>query len=145
MTTIAYRDGVLAADSRMTLNGVVDGSQVKIVRRGNVMAAATGTAAMCQQFRDWFIGGMVGDPPAGEHEKNSDWSYWGMIFHGETILCWQASGWVRIVAPYFASGSGGDFATGALAHGATAEEAVRAAIAHDASSGGEVMVLRPVR
>lgn len=145
MTTIAYRDGVLAADTRMTINGCMDGSQVKIVRRGPVMAAASGTAAMCQRFRDWFTGGMVGDPPAAQHEQVSDWSYWGLIFHGDTILCWQGPGWVRVVAPYFATGSGAEYATGAMAHGATAEEAVRAAMAHDTSTGGEVMVFAPVR
>ncbi len=141
MTTIAYRDGILAADTQMTLNNCVDGTQIKIVRRGLVMAAASGTAAMCQQFRDWFIMGMDGDPPPAQHSQNPDWNYWGLLFHGATILCWQAPGWVRIVAPYFAMGSGGDYATGAMAFGATSEEAILAAMKHDTSTGGEVTVL----
>lgn len=129
----------------MTINNCMDGIQVKIVRRGPVMAAASGTAAMCQAFRDWFVSGMIGDPPQAQHALNSEWSYWVVLFHDETILCWQAAGWVRIFAPYFApyfaTGSGADFATGAMAHGATAEEAVRAAIMHDTNSGGEITVL----
>jgi len=141
MTTIAYRDGVLAADTQLTMNDCVDGTQVKIVQKGPVKAAASGTAAMCQQFRDWFLAGMVGDPPPAQHAQNGDWNYWGMLFHGETILCWQAPGWVRIVAPYFSCGSGADFASGALAHGASAAEAVRAAMQHDTSTGGEITVL----
>lgn len=41
----------------------------------------------------------------------------------------------RCHAKYYAIGSGSDFALGAMAHGATAYEAVIAAIAHDVNSG----------
>lgn len=97
---------------------------------------------MCQRFRDWFLGGMIGEPPEAQHSQNADWSYWGVIFTPRHILVWQAPGWVIINAPYFATGSGAEYATGAMAHGATAEEAVRAAMLHDTNSGGEITVLR---
>ena len=54
----------------------------------------------------------------------------------------QQPGWIVERGPYFAMGSGRDFALGAMAAGASAEEAVRAAIAHDVYSGGEVVTLR---
>lgn len=43
---------------------------------------------------------------------------------------------------FYAMGSGKDFASGAMAAGATAEEAVQCAIQFDTCSGGEVQVLK---
>jgi len=45
-------------------------------------------------------------------------------------------------APFYALGSGYQVAMGAMEFGATAEEAVRAAIKWDTGSGGDVTVLR---
>lgn len=46
----------------------------------------------------------------------------------------------KVDCEYLAIGSGQDFALGAMAHGATAEEAVWCACKHDPHSGGPVVV-----
>jgi ATP-dependent protease HslVU (ClpYQ) peptidase subunit len=48
---------------------------------------------------------------------------------------------VPVIADYAAIGSGGMFAMGAMAHGATAEEAVAAAALHDKNTGGNIQSL----
>ena len=144
MTTIAYDGKTLAADTQMTIGDTTDSTCIKIVKRGAVLAGACGTSAMCKAFRDWFIGGMRGDPPKPYHAEKSDWSYWGLIFppQSDSFLILQEPGWNWLRAPFYATGSGGDIATGALAMGATAEEAVRVASRFDTATGGEITVLR---
>lgn len=51
MTTIAYRDGVLASDSQATINAVASGTATKIARRGRVLLAGTGDASLSQRCR----------------------------------------------------------------------------------------------
>ena len=142
MTTIAYRDGVMAADTLCTVNNAIEGRVVKIARRGPIMAGAAGSAPMCRAFLDWFKAGMKGDPPATQHPVSSDWNYWGLIVTPDHILSLMGSGWMTVSAPYHAMGSGAEYALGAMAAGATAVQAVEAAIRHDTRSGGDITVLR---
>lgn len=58
------------------------------------------------------------------------------------IVSLNHTGWEHMRVPVFAAGSGCDYAYGAMAMGATAEEAVRAAIRFDVGCGGEITVLR---
>jgi hypothetical protein len=140
MTTIAYKDGVLAADTLSTWGDSRDGHAIKIAKRGPFMAAGSGCLAHVQAFLDWFKGGMKADPPPmGEGEKQA----FGFIFVGDgKFLTWGALGWEQCRDDVFAAGSGSEFAKGAMSHGASAEEAVRIAITHDTKSGGKVTVLR---
>lgn len=54
----------------------------------------------------------------------------------------EGDGSYEIRPPYFALGSGQDYALGAMHHGASAEEAIAAAIQHDKGTNGGIMVLR---
>lgn len=58
------------------------------------------------------------------------------------VLLWGPHGWERTQNPTVTMGSGSQFAEGAMAMGATAEQAVRVAMLFDTKSGGEVTVLR---
>ncbi len=142
MTTIAWDGRTLAADSRSASNDVVMSDRhTKVVRVGNVLAAATGTAARCREFLAWVGAGMPGDPPANPHPADKDWSYWGLVIAPHGAWVFQEPGIVPVTSPYYAMGTGRDFALGAMAVGASATEAVRAAMRHDTCSGGDVTVL----
>lgn len=139
MTTIAYRDGVLAADTLQTApGGITSKCATKIGGKNGVLWAATGDAAWCKSFRDWVATGMAGDAPKADEESG------GIIFApGNTIIVFHRNGVEqREGLPFWADGSGQDYALGAMQVGATAEEAVRAAAAWDHHTGGEIMVLR---
>lgn len=140
MTTIAYRDGVLAADTQATDgHGCTNGRVIKVERRGPFLAASAGQACFARRFLDWFRSGMPGDPEIGNAECNAD----GMIFMPDgRIIEFSPFGSKTVHAEFYSTGSGMDYALGAMAMGATAEEAVRVAARFDNSTGGEITVLR---
>lgn len=141
MTTIAYRDGVLAADSAVSVNDLLSASMRKIVCRADGdMAGAAGHAAYCCRFLEWFSSGETVEAP-----KATRGDYYvdrGVIFRRNgDIKIYEELGRSIVRAPYFAIGSGSHLAIGAMHAGASAPEAVRAAIAHDPYSGGDIVVL----
>lgn len=142
MTTIAYRDGVIAADTRMCVGDSIVGDVVKIARNSNGdLAGAAGDASYSFAFLNWFTGMESGACPEAKQTDNSIDR--GVIFRKNgTIIVYEPHGHFRASAPYFAVGSGRPEALGAMHAGASAEGAVRAAIAHDAYTGGNVTVLR---
>jgi ATP-dependent HslUV protease subunit HslV len=88
----------------------------------------------------WFVKGERGRPPkANEDTNNFDR---GVIFrNGGRIEVFEPSGTFSMSAPFYAMGSGKSEALGAMWAGATAEQAVRAAIDLDPSCGGDVTIL----
>lgn len=144
MTTIAYRDGMLAADTLVTTSTHRDGYITKIRKRGPFLAGAAGCLPIALRFMDWFSEGLPAgrapDMSGGDQEK---WGSSGYIFTPRgLILGFSCQGWTRKRAPFYAMGTGADYCYGAMCMGATAEEAVRAALVHETASGGEITVLR---
>lgn len=140
MTTIAYRDGVLAADTQITCGGTVDGWAQKAFRKGSILYATSGGSGLGSKFRAWLEGGMEGEAPDLKAE-GADEAH-GYIFPGGDRVVWRYNDtWASHIAPFFAYGSGAEIALGAMIRGATAEEAVKAAITRDTNSGGEITVL----
>lgn len=148
MTVIAYRNGVLAADSQVTWHTHRDGITRKIFKVGGILVAASGSHEMAIAFTDWVRRGMtegrqptMSKPGAVDGQRPSSAS--GYIFRPDgLIICLTELGWTTIRTDVWAGGSGCDYAYGAMAVGASAEEAVRAAIRFDIGCGGDVTVLR---
>ena len=141
MTTIAYRDGMLAADTVVTENGYRVGSVQKIGQIGEVLFGVCGVMAHMVEFRDWIRRGLVGTPPSVMAVADDGGST-AMIVYRDHILCWDRDRWDMMRAPFYAMGTGAKAALGAMAAGATAEEAVAAAILCDTASGGPITILR---
>lgn len=140
MTTIAYRDGEIAADTLATWGNNRDGHMTKVAKRGPFLAGVSGAVSASQRFLDWFRCGLEGDPP---EMPDGDRTTYGIICTPDGyVLTWGPTGWERLRSPTYAIGSGSEFAQGAMAMGATAEEAVRVAMIFDTKSGGEITVLR---
>lgn len=144
MTTIAYRDGVLAADTGSSAGWYREGLFPKIVKNGPILGGASGGAAIAQRFCDWITGGCVGLPDMGDPKGGDGHQAVGYLFTPDGIVIRFDPGLPPMATrvPYYAQGSGGLLALGAMAHGATAEEAVRVAMRHDIGSFGDVTVLR---
>lgn len=145
MTTFAYRDGVLAADSAACTNTGLRSGSVRKLFRGprNTMVATAGGAGDCVAFERWFTGGQDGAWEA----KDKDAGFAALVVDGDgDVLCYGADGNAyRVDAPFFARGSGGELAMGAMAMGASAEEAIEIACRYDVWSGGPVQVERVPR
>ena len=138
MTTIVYHKGVLAADRRMTSGNTVVATMKKIRKLDDESCVAfAGNPIYAPYIINWINGD-------GERPKAvQDDSY--ACLHVD-----PAKGLARYIEsdyfdwddvtcePYVARGTGGLFAMGALAHGATAIEAVLIASQFDINSGDGV-------
>jgi len=139
ITTICYRDGVLAADTLIAYNTYTNGHRDKIAECGNYLVALAGAVCYRRILEKWVKDGCHSDEvPADLLNNTSEFS---------ALLVDRVSGrayefddghLVPIYADYTAIGSGTMLALGALAAGATAEEAVEAASLHDKNTGGPV-------
>lgn len=139
MTTIAYRDGVLAADQLLTRNDIVIGLRTKIFRlKSGDLVAGCGNSGAVATLRGWYDAGAKGVQPEAPNSAL-------VVFQCDGgILIFEAGHSHRLdrsAAAFHAFGSGNEIALGAMAAGATAEQAVAAAIALDVYSGGRVDIL----
>jgi|OM-RGC.v1.025169732 20S proteasome, alpha and beta subunits len=138
MTTIAFRDGVLATDTLIVDGRTICGHAVKISRspRGDIGGLA-GNLSDMTAFIAWLKSGAdIRDLPCA---KKSD----GLLIRANGSMFWVNDGVESLFsAPFAAIGSGAPIAIGAMEHGATAIEAVKAAIKHDPDTGGRVRHLK---
>jgi hypothetical protein len=152
MTTIAYKDGVMACDSRWSYNDAVDSVQTKIRRlaSGGLIGGSGDNDAReiealfdkvktpaglpkrteLMNIRCDYLGLLV--LPRGRIFKVASThlseAHWGADFE-EDIGVWE------INAPFAAVGSGKEFALGAMAAGKSAADACRIACRFDINSG----------
>jgi ATP-dependent protease HslVU (ClpYQ) peptidase subunit len=157
LTTIAFRDGVLASDSKVSSGSdVFVGEFQKIFKliveeelswidrlvfrkepeQVEYLIGAAGTLEDIQEY----IGNMF---MGGERTKASyDCSLLAVCQddEGGYIITKYDGGQkgFQLSAKYASIGSGYEIALGAMYHGASAEEAVKAAMYHDNTSGGEL-------
>lgn len=142
MTIIAYRDGVLAADTAIVAGDtMLPDCIVKIVKDRGSLAGAAGSATYNHAFLAWFLGHELGEPPTPV--KDDGLFDIGIIVRPDGTIERHEPGGKFVITPvYYAVGSGEDVALGAFFAGADAEQACAAAIAHDTSCGGKITVLR---
>lgn len=143
MTTIAYRDGVMAADSRAYAGyNAALGSKTKIRRLedGTLVGCSATVPGFGEAVLDWYArGAKPDDAPKAEGAK---FSLLVVKPDGQALYAGDAfhlSG--PISAPFFTIGSGEHAAQGALHHGASAAEAVEIACRVDVWSALPVMTL----
>lgn len=145
MTTIAYRDGVIAADSRGTDDNYHPGIYrcEKLFRAGDDIIATAGDDTTGMIFVDWYTARTKGaklKPPSRLIDGEADFCCLVLKKDG---LYW-CDKWCRlnkIFDEFYAIGSGAAYAMGAMAHGASAAEAVKTAMRWDPHTGGEVTQL----
>lgn len=150
MTTLVYRDGVLASDSRGTR-----GDRIEPGRTQKVLAVADGRLigvcggyASSWRYASWLAAG----PPSDTWQPMS-MSPAPKLCASATVVEVLANGRLMLheeggayPAPedteFHAWGSGMEAALGALHMGATAEQAVQVATRIDTGSGGQVQSAR---
>lgn len=140
MTTVVYRDGVLAADSRITEcqgSRALPYAERKIFRLPDGgLVTWTGGVREAYEVIEALLEGEEDLPEVQDttviriDPKGRAWVYEGKL------------PWLRQKGPYAAWGTGAPYAYGALFVGASAEEAVKAGIKFDSYSGGPVRSLK---
>lgn len=133
MTTIAYRDGVLVADSYASDDATVM-QVVKSARMPNGdVAGGAGDLGQVAQALAWLQSG-TGDPP--------DIDQSGILFTSDGVPHLASGRWPGVrVKGFVAIGSGAQGAMTAMKLGHSAESAVAAVCGIDPCSGGELDVL----
>lgn len=141
MTTIVYRDGVMAGDGRETIiedheSPIINNDDsVKVFRlKDGRLFGASKTSESCYRLHESLVKGFA--PPKLEDingllvdRKGKLWFFEGYI-------------WYPLKEKCYAIGSGARFALPALDAGATAVEACKIGIKRDPYSGGKITVVR---
>lgn len=122
MTTIAVKDGIMAADSMVSSSYGRKATKIRKIRGSYYGVAGNWDDAL--QFFEWREKG--GDPPSMDDIS-------ALEIRKKTLYYWSGSVAEKIKPPY-AIGSGADIAMGAMSFGATAEEAVKLACKLDDTS-----------
>lgn len=141
MTTIAYRDGVMAADSQTTAGEVRRGATRKVFQLldGSLVGFSGGLSEIGPAVQ-WFAEGKLPYKRPRLPEDASllviEASPSGEVSYYRHNLIPQLT-----VAAFHAIGSGNEFALGAMAMGANAQQAVAVAAEFDIYTGGRITTL----
>ena len=138
MTTIAYKDGVIAYDSQVTRGDVItDDDYEKCIEQKGVKFFCAGAVSDHQRLVDVYFG--------AKPEGNIDAS--ALVTDGEILMhiavdddtgLWKSP--IRLDRVY-AIGSGTHYAFAAMDMGGTAYQAIEAAKKRDTSTGGTIRTL----
>jgi len=141
MTTICYRDGVIAGDSRETIiedreSTYIDNDvSVKVFRlKDGRLFGASKASESCSRLHESLIKGF--GPPKLEDINGLLIDLKGRIWFFEGVQ------WRQLNQKYYAIGSGARFAMPAMDAGASAVLACKIGIKRDPYSGGKVTALR---
>jgi ATP-dependent protease HslVU (ClpYQ) peptidase subunit len=138
MTTIAYRWGVLAADSRMMSGGWKHRySATKLFRlpSGDI-AGVVGTYAEAVAFVTWLQNSETGDKPALNEATVI------RLRKDGSLTIYEQNASFNITTEFGAWGSGSPAANAAMYMGADAAKAVEIAALLDDCTGGEVVTMK---
>lgn len=150
MTTIAYRDGVLASDTRAYAGQSQPiGNKQKIyrIKDGSAFGVSTPQPGLSEAIRDWFA---ECKHPDHEPALNGDAGFDMLEITKDGHVYFYHNSFRPtgpLSADYFAIGSGAEYALGAMAAGASAADAVAAAGFHDVWTGPivqQIVVFEPV-
>lgn len=133
MTTIAYRSGILAGDTRVTVDDkVITDKQRKVWKlRDGFLLGAAGSIEAVERLKRTIRSGA--EPPALDNIDALLISPKGEVF------LFEGNTWVKQRDPYHAVGSGYSVALAAMDVGADAITAVKIGIKRDVSSGGRCL------
>lgn len=142
MTTIAYKDGVMAADRQVSNELYLQKSHsVKIQDIDGMLVGTCGNCIGGNMFMAWFRDEVNDDEAIDLFESDADY---------EAIVVDEEGIWIydhllnreKIDMPYYAVGSGSKVAMALMEAGHDAETAVRIAMNHDLYSGGKLDLLK---
>ena len=138
MTTIVYKDGVIAYDSRMTAGDMlVSDKYNKLFKRKGVRFILAGSECDFEDFIELYFTHKTKKRVEVENPIDCE----GFAFKDGKIELLSCSGeefWIDLIKEPWAIGSGQDYAWGALEMGATAKQAVNVAKKKDVKTGGRV-------
>ena len=148
MTCIAYRNGVLAADSQETDGNNIKTPCQKLFRiakgknRGHIVGTQ-GASFSGMVFVDWYSGDRPEMPSSERDLIDGDDGFGILILTPQGLYeADKSCRPVPVSAPFYAVGDGAGIAIGAMEMGASAKQAVQAACKHNIYCSGPVIAMR---
>jgi ATP-dependent protease HslVU (ClpYQ) peptidase subunit len=137
MTIIAYRDGLMAADTCVTDGFITSG--MKLYKKQGHIIGFCGDVSQALVFVDWFFNQKKNRKP----DLASETGWEAMVLNVDGVTTWDRS--LRPIPMddhFYAIGSGATLAIGAMEFGATAREAVAIACKRDPYCREPITVLK---
>lgn len=141
LTTIAYRDGVMAGDGRET---IISEDESPVVARDNCIKVFKlpdgrlfGASRGCEDIERLHQSLLKGLPPPKLDDVNGL-----LVDHKGRMWLYEGTIWQRIPLAYYGVGSGSIFAVAAMDAGASAVEACKIGAKRDPYSGGKITAVR---
>ena len=146
MTTIVYKDGVMASDSQVTLGQYKHLSSKKIVKINGCLVAAAGPVNVCQEYMHWFKANVPRQNfsrlPKFMSSESGNFELLVVTRKGEMWFQAGNNAPERIYGDYYVIGSGKAYAVTALHLGLDVKAAVRTAMRFDTGTGGQVHTIK---
>ena len=141
MTVIAWDGHTLAADKRMTCAGRATTTR-KLYGVNGKIVAFSGDADGGMELLAWFSNGADPEkfPARGRHEK--DWTLLVVVDKDGLVFYERTPYPIRCEDPFWACGSGRDYALAAMYLGKSAREAVDVACHFDTGCGNGIDEMR---
>lgn len=147
MTTIAFKDGVMAADSRTVEAGIGITNSQKIfrvrVKRSEHLVSGCGWHPALLMFVEWYktrdrdLAARINTQCVGEK------AFEAFVWTGKKLYsCDESLMLDEVTEAYYALGSGAPHAITAMDCGKSAADAVRLAAKRDMHTGGRVVAVR---
>jgi hypothetical protein len=139
VTTIVYKDGVMAGDTAIFDRGTYCGSTAKVFRRKDgALIGIAGRLGELIAYKDWFLNGEHGDRPKFADDESE-----ALIVRPDGTMWWVGQSDIcQITAAYACIGTGFKLAVGALEAGATVEEAMWIAMRLDSMTREPMNVVK---
>jgi len=141
MTTIAYKDGIVARDSRSTdpSGFIVSDKKEKMRIRDGIIFFCTGYTSHIEKL----IAVYFGEEPNSSESIDAS----ALVIDGDSfyVIGADENGIFKNTCEkneMYAGGSGGDIAMGAMEMGASARAAVKIAMRRDSKTGGKIKVFK---
>jgi ATP-dependent protease HslVU (ClpYQ) peptidase subunit len=139
MTTIAYRDGILAVDSQITHGEIImpySATKFWVLNTHAGVFSGVGDLNEISILKKWLMSAKASPQPEA---TNSAMFHFTIANNISTVQIWEGAGtYEKTFDNYVAYGSGAAFALGAMAAGANAVEAVKIARSFDVWTGNIV-------
>lgn len=147
MTTVAFRDGIMASDSRGVDVAIGITPMQKIFRKKvgkkEVLIGGCGWSPSILMFKNWYgtgdekVLGKIQTLAVGAKE------FTALIWDGKRLMsCDETCQMDEVLERYCAIGSGAAHAITAMDCGKSARQAVQMAIKRDINSGGRIVTAR---
>lgn len=143
MTTIAYRNGIMAGDTQASFNSTCIGESIKIRKgnNGNLYGFSGSIVEADEAFEFLQDDTKTIKKPIKFTDNETFYTIIEVIVTGAVFIYEGTVDPIQFKAPFYAQGSGSDLALGAMAAGASAEEAVKIACKYNIYSSEPVTII----